>query len=85
MGEIKAGELTEDILALLAKTDIGGVSEPLVTPNALISLVVCDRQVKGSNIPTRDQVENRLLSQQEALASKRHLRNLRRKATIVTR
>ncbi len=85
MGEIKATDMTEDILALLSKTDIGSVSEPMTTPNALVSLIVCDRQVKGSNIPTRDQVENRLLSQQEAQASKRHLRNLRRKATIVTR
>ncbi|MBL4870190.1 MAG: peptidylprolyl isomerase [Robiginitomaculum sp.] len=85
MGEIKAGDLTEDILALLSDTNIGDVSKPLTTSNALIAIVVCDRKEKGSNIPTRDQVENRLLSQQEALASKRHLRNLRRNATIVTR
>ena len=85
MGEVKATEMTEEILELLGKTDVGSVSEPMTTPNALISLIVCDRQVKGSNIPTRDQVENRLLSQQEAQASKRHLRDLRRKATIVTR
>ncbi len=85
MGEIKSSDLTEDIIAILSKTNVGEVSEPLITPNALIALVVCDRQIKGSNIPTRDQIENRLLAQQEALASKRHLRNLRRKATIVTR
>ena len=85
MGEVKAADLTEDILALLADTDVGAVSEPMPTPNALVSLAVCAREVKGSNIPTRDQVENRLLSQQEAQASKRHLRNLRRDAAIDTR
>jgi len=85
MGEVKAGDLTEDILALLSNTNEGGISEPLTTPNGLVALMVCKRDIRGSNIPTRDQVENRLLSQQEAQASRRHLRNLRRNATIVTR
>lgn len=85
MGEIKSGDLTEDILALLANTNEGAVSEPLETPASLIALMVCKREVRGSNIPNRDEVENRLLNQQEAQASRRHLRNLRRNATIVTR
>ncbi|MBL4766240.1 MAG: peptidylprolyl isomerase [Rhodobacteraceae bacterium] len=85
MGEIKAGDVNNEILELLSNTNVGAVSEPMETPGGLISLVVCDRKLKGSDIPTRDQVEDRLLSQQEAQASKRHLRNLRRNATIVTR
>ena len=85
MGEIKSSDLTDDILAILANTNVGEISEPLETPNGLVSLMVCERDVRGSNIPSRDQVEDRLLSQQEAQASRRHLRNLRRNATIVTR
>ena len=85
MGEIKASDMTEDILSTLSNTNVGAVSEPMPIPSGLVALMVCERKVKGSNIPTRDQVEDRLLSQQEAQASKRHLRNLRRKATIVTR
>ena len=85
MGEIKSSDLTEDILSLLANTNVGEISEPLETPNGLVALMVCKRDVRGSNIPNRDQVEDRLLSQQEAQASRRHLRDLRRNATIVTR
>ncbi|MCF6220681.1 MAG: peptidylprolyl isomerase [Robiginitomaculum sp.] len=85
MGEIRAGDLTEDILEVLAATNVGEVSTPMATGNSLISVMVCDRTVRGSGIPSRDEVENRLLSQQEAQASRRHLRNLRRKATIVSR
>jgi peptidyl-prolyl cis-trans isomerase SurA len=85
MGEIKSSDLTEEILEKLAKTNIGAVSEPLETPASLVALMVCEREIRGSNIPSRDQVEDRLLSQQEAQASRRHLRNLRRNATIVTR
>ncbi len=85
MGEIRAGDLTEDILAVLAATNVGEVSTPMATGSSLVSVMVCDRTVRGSGIPSRDEVENRLLAQQEAQASRRHLRNLRRKATIVSR
>ena len=85
MGEIKAGDMTEDILSLLSNTNVSEVSEAMPIASGLVALMVCDRKVKGSNIPTRDQIEDRLLNQQEAQASKRHLRNLRRNATIVTR
>jgi len=85
MGEIKAGDLTKEILDVLSATDIGEVSTPMATGSSLISVMVCDRTVRGSGIPSRDDVENRLLNQQEAQASRRHLRDLRRKATIVSR
>ena len=85
MGEIKSSDLTEDILTLLSDTNVGSVSEPMETPGGLIALMVCERNVRGSDIPNRNQIEDRLLAQQEAQASRRHLRNLRRNATIVTR
>ena len=85
MGELKSADLTDNVLELLAKTNVGEVSEPITVGNMLVSIMVCDRQVKGSNIPSREQIENRLFAQQEAQASKRHLRNLRRKATIAIR
>lgn len=85
MGEIKSSDLNDEILGMLAKTDVGEVSEPITIPGKLVAIMVCKRDVRGSNIPSRDEIENRLMSQQEAQASKRHLRNLRRKATIVTR
>jgi len=85
MGEIKSADLSAEILDTLSKTDEGSVSEPLSLPNTLVSLMVCKRELRGSNIPSRDEVENNLLSQQEAQISRRHLRDLRRNATIVTR
>ncbi len=85
MGEIKSADLTEEILKTLEATDVGKVSEPMEVGNLLISVMVCDRTTRGSGIPSRDEVENRLLNQQEAQASRRHLRDLRRKATIVSR
>ena len=85
MGEIKSSELNESILGVLEGTDVGGLSEPIERPDGAVSIMVCSREASGSDIPTRDQVEDRLFDQQLAQASKRHLRDLRRKATIVLR
>jgi len=85
MGEIKSGDLSEALTEIISKTDVGALSDPIDTPNGPVAIMVCDRSVSGSNVPTRDEIENRLMDQQLAQASKRHLRDLRRKATIVVR
>ena len=85
MGELKSDDMNEEILDVLSGTNVGQVSAPIKTPAGLVALMVCSRDIRGSNIPNRDQIEDRLLQQQEAQASRRHLRNLRRNATITTR
>ncbi|MGJ8563526.1 MAG: peptidylprolyl isomerase [Alphaproteobacteria bacterium] len=85
MGELRAKDMSDAILEKLATTDVGALSEPIETGSTLAAILVCDRNVVGSNIPTRDEVEDRLMDQQLAQASKRHLRDLRRKASIVVR
>ena len=85
MGEIKSSELTDEIVAALANTDVGGLSDPFERPDGATSIMVCKRDATGSDIPTRDQIEDRLLDQQLAQASKRALRDLRRQATLVVR
>lgn len=85
MGELKTSDLQDAILEKLAETDVGGLSDPIETPQGVAAILVCDRSQTGSGIPTRDEIENRLMDQQLAQASKRHLRDLRRNATIVIR
>jgi len=85
MGELKTSDLQEAILERLAETDVGALTDPIETPQGVAAVLVCDRSVSGSNIPTRDEIENRLMDQQLAQASKRHLRDLRRNATVVIR
>ena len=85
MGELKASELSEQILGLIESNDVGTMSDPIERPNGAAAIMVCSREATGSEIPTRDEVENRLMDQQLAQASRRHLRDLRRKATLVVR
>jgi peptidyl-prolyl cis-trans isomerase SurA len=85
MGELKSSDLTDEIVAALEKTDVGELSDPFERPDGATSIMVCKRETTGSDIPTRDQIEDRLLDQQLAQASKRALRDLRRQATLVVR
>lgn len=85
MGELKSSDLTDPIVEALERTDVGGLSDPFDRPDGATSIMVCKRQTTGSDIPTRDQIEDRLLDQQLAQASKRALRDLRRQATLVVR
>lgn len=85
MGEIKTSDLNDDILGVLSATNVGELSEPLVAGSGVVSLLVCSREVTGSEIPTRSEIEERLMDQQLGQASKRHLRDLRRKATVMLR
>lgn len=85
MGEINSSDLTEDVLGVLASTDVGSLGDPIARPGGAVSIMVCSRIASGSDIPTRDEIEDRLMDQQLAQASKRHLRDLRRSATVVVR
>lgn len=85
MGELKSSTLTDEIVAALENTDVGGLSDPFTRPDGATSIMVCKRETTGTDIPTRNEIEDRLLDQQLAQASKRALRDLRRQATLVVR
>ena len=85
MGELKSSDLNESIVTALENTDVGSLSDPIERPTGATSIMVCKRETTGTDIPTRDQIEDRLLDQQLAQASKRALRDLRRQATLVVR
>ncbi len=85
MGQLKASELNEQLIETLANTEVGTISDPIERPNGAVSIMVCEREATGSDIPTRDAIEDRLIDQQLAQASRRALRDIRRKATIVVR
>lgn len=85
MGELKASEMGEAMVEMIADTDVGEMSAPLERPVGASGIVVCERTLTGTQIPTRDAIENRLMDTQLAQASRRHLRDLRRKASISVR
>ncbi len=85
MGELKASELNPQLIDILASTDVGSISDPIERPTGAASIMVCSREATGADIPTRDDIENRLMDQQLAQASRRALRDIRRNSTVVVR
>ncbi len=85
MGQIRSSEVNPTILDTLSQTNVSELSEPITVPGGVMALFVCERDVQGSDIPTREQIEDRLIDQQLAQQSRRYLRDLRRSATIESR
>lgn len=85
MGQIRSSEVSPTILDILSQTNVNELSEPIPVPGGVMALFVCERSIQGSDIPTRDEIENRLIDQQLAQQSRRYLRDLRRSATVESR
>ena len=85
MGEVKESDLSPEIMEKLKDKDVGGLSDPFERPDGATSIMICDKEVTGSGIPTRQEIEDGLTDEQLAQASKRLLRDIRRKATLVVR
>lgn len=71
--------------SMVLTTDIGGSTDIFAQSGTLAVMFVCDRRDDVEAVPNRDQIEDRLYSQQLGMISERSLRNLRREATIIRR
>ena len=85
LGSIPEERLTDQVAMAIRNVPEGGASEIIDSPAGPAILYVCERSQAGAQIPTRDQIEDRLFSQQIALQSQRELRDLKREATIIRR
>ena len=85
LGEAEVNGLTEGFQAAVASTADGQLSQPIRTNAGLHVIMVCGRRQSGAQIPTAQQIENRLFGQQLSMISRRLLRDLRGTATIEQR
>lgn len=85
LGRVPESALTSEVQNAIAGVPEGGASGVINTPAGPAVLFVCDRGQAGVQLPTRDQIEDRLFSQQITMLSQRDLRDLKREATIIRR
>jgi peptidyl-prolyl cis-trans isomerase SurA len=86
LGSMAPADLAPEFRQVVDTLSDGEVSRPIRTPSGVVMLALCQRdRIGGADLPSREQVESRLLDQQLSLASRRWLRDLRRDATIETR
>lgn len=62
--------------------EINKPGEVLLSPQGAHVMVVCERSMHESTVPTRDVIEARLNQETLALRARRYLRNLRRDAVV---
>ena len=87
LGRIAMTDITGRFRTAVATLKAGEFSEPVRSDAGLHIMVVCDREDAevSETLPSRDQIENRLYNQQLSMLARRHLRDLRRDATIEMR
>ncbi|HEX5777160.1 MAG TPA: peptidylprolyl isomerase [Caulobacteraceae bacterium] len=85
LGEAEIQDLAPAFREAAETLQPGQLSAPIRTPAGLHLVAVCGKRQSGAQIPSAEQIENRLMNQQLAMVSKRYLRDLRNSATIETR
>jgi peptidyl-prolyl cis-trans isomerase SurA len=85
IGRIRLGDMPELIRGRLASLENGVPSAPFRTPDGVRVLMICERQEARADLPTADDIRERLGQQRLELLSRKYLRDLRRNATIELR
>lgn len=85
LGKVNDQALTPAVRAVVSGVAEGEASDVFDTAAGKSVVFVCERSVGGLQMPPRDDVEDRLYSQQISMLSDRELRDLKRDATIIRR
>jgi peptidyl-prolyl cis-trans isomerase SurA len=84
LGEVEDSDLSEPFKSqalALARTQ---ASPTFRSETGVHVLVLCDKETTGDDVPTADQLEDRLYEQELSLIARRYLRDIRREAAIIT-
>ncbi len=81
-GEIRLSGVPPTMRAVLEKLPDNKPSGPLVSEDGILIIMVCKREQKNLGIPTRSEIEDRVLNERVELVSRQLMRDLRRRAAI---
>jgi len=85
LGEAEVTDLAPEFQDAATKLKVGEVSNPIRTQVGLHLVAVCGRRSAGEAQANKDQIEQRLFSQQLSMIARRYMRDLRNSATIETK
>lgn len=77
--------LPDALRDVVSKLPVGGVSEPLASPDGVRFFMLCERVEKPAPLADREEAMNRLYRQKMELEAQKYLRNLRRDASVDVR
>lgn len=85
LGWLKVEDLPEHLRKVVGALEVGAVSKPVQTREAVSILMVCERKDPTAELPDRDQLAESLLLERLDMMARRYLRDLRRFATLDVR
>jgi peptidyl-prolyl cis-trans isomerase SurA len=75
-------QMTPDLRSIVEHLGVTEISEPLLTPAAILMVMPCERIEPATNLPDATKVKNELYSEKLELEAQKYLRNLHRDAFI---
>lgn len=84
LGEVEDSDLSEPFKSQALGLARSQASQVFRSDSGVHVLVLCDKETTGDDIPTAEQLEDRLYEQELSLIARRYLRDIRREAAIIT-
>jgi peptidyl-prolyl cis-trans isomerase SurA len=81
-GPVREDRLNPHMRQIISALAIGQPSQPLVTPEGILVVMVCKREQKNMAVMTREDIANQLLQERVELSSRQLLQDLKRRALI---
>jgi len=82
LGTVRLREMPEDLRPMLKETEVGHPTKPTRMQDGYRIFFVCDRTMPKVEMPTFNEVIDRLERQKLAMMARRYLRDLRRNAVV---
>ncbi len=80
---LKVSVMSPQQRSIIGNLEVGDVSDPLMAPDALRLVVVCEKtEPSAGNLPEAEGIRKQLFADKMELEAQKHLRNLRRDAYI---
>lgn len=84
-GRLRIGQLAPAVRTIVSGLQVGQASQPIVQRNGVGVIMVCDKTVPDSTLPSRNEVADQLSRQRAENLARRYMRDLRRAAFVDVR
>ena len=84
-GNLRTSQIAPAVRNIVEALDVGQASQPIVQKNGVGVIMVCEKAVPNTALPTREEIANQLARQRAENVARRYLRDLRRTAFVDVR
>jgi peptidyl-prolyl cis-trans isomerase SurA len=84
-GRLRMSQIAPAVRNIVAQLEVGQASQPIVQKNGVGVIMVCEKGVPNTTLPTRDEIADQLARQRAENLARRYMRDLRRIAFVDVR